>query len=110
MMKIRKTLKTKQWANRVACLVAATLLTTTAAVVAQEVRIGGITVSIPKRTKTSPRAAVPETPAPKAETPGETTESRRDPTTDARPTNHASTTQSDAWLEIILEEINKRKK
>ena len=109
MMKIRKTLKTKQWASRVVCLVAATLLPTTYAVVAQEVRIGGITVSIPKRTKPSAKTTASETPAPKTEA-GETSERRDDIKTDARPASPASTTQSDVWLEIILEEINKRKK
>ena len=110
MRKMMKTLKTKQWASRVACLVAAILLATTHAVVAQEVRIGGITVSIPKRTKSSPRPTVSETPAPKTEGPGENSESRDDNKADERPTSPASTTQKDVWLEIILEEIGKRKK
>ena len=105
MRKMMKTSKTKQWASSVACLVAATLLATTHAVVAQEVRIGGITVSIPKRTKSSPRTTVPETPAPKTEEPGD----RNATETDARPVAPA-TTQKDVWLEIILDEIAKRKK
>ena len=105
-----KSLKTKQWASRVACLIAATLLVTAHAVVAQEVRIGGFTVSIPKRTKPSAKTTAPETPAPKTEEPGETSERRDDIKTDARTASPASTTQSDVWLEIILEEINKRKK
>ena len=105
------TLKIKKCACSVACLVVAILLITTHAVVAQEVRFGGITISIPKRPKTPPKTAAPESPAPKVETPGEPSSARSEEAkTDSRPTRHASTTQSDVWLEIILEEINKRKK
>lgn len=54
---------------------------------------------------------MPESPAPRVETPEELSSARSEGAkTDSPPTSHASTTQSDAWLEIILEEINKRKK
>lgn len=47
-----KTLKTKNWASCVACLVAAIFLIATNAVAAQEIQVAGITISIPKRAKT----------------------------------------------------------
>ena len=56
MRKMMKTLKTKEWVNGIVCLVAAVLLITAHAAGAQEVRIGGITISIPKRAKTRPKS------------------------------------------------------
>jgi len=108
--KMMKTLKTKKWTSSLACLVTVIFLITMPAVVAQEVRIGGVTISIPKRPKTPTKTPMPETPSTRVETPGESSSASEVAKTDSSPTSHASTTQSDAWLEIILEEINKRKK
>ncbi|MEP6602287.1 MAG: hypothetical protein ABJB49_10850 [Nitrospirota bacterium] len=104
-----KTLKMKKLVSSVA-LVTAIFLITTHGVVAQEIRIGGMTISIPKRAKTPPKTPMPESPAPKVETGEQSSAGGEEARTDSPPTSHASTTQSDAWLEIILEEINKRKK
>lgn len=99
-----KTLKTKKWVNRVACLSVAFLLLAAHQTTAQT-RIGPVTVRIPKLLK-PPRPAKPEiTVAAPAETSA---------TTGAESTTASSAisnpTQSDARLEILLEEINKRKK
>ena len=108
-----KSLKTKQWASSVACLVGAMLLATSHAVVAQEVRFGGVTISIPRRTKT-PK---PEKPAPRVEPAADAPAANAGeakpapaPAPRSAPSASASPAQRDVWLEVILDEIAKRKK
>ena len=101
-----KALKTRKWADFVVCLVGAILLAMSQTAVAQEVRIGGVTVSIPRRPKTQ------EKPAAKGETASETTAAGNGGAKSQGPASRSSetSTQSDPWLDIILEEIGKRKK
>jgi hypothetical protein len=47
-----ESMDTRKWTKTLACLVSVILLITSHAIVAQEVRIGGVSISIPKRTKT----------------------------------------------------------
>jgi hypothetical protein len=93
------------WTDVVVCLAGVILLVISHTAVAQEVRIGGVSVSIPRRPKT------PEKPAPKVETAPETKAAGDGAKTPA-PASRSSDprTQSDPWLDIILEEIGKRKK
>src|SRR6266545_315705 len=91
--------------SRVVCLVAAIFLITAQSVIAQ-ITVGGVTISIPKRTKASKTA----TPPTKVEPSGETSAARSEETgTTSAATSSVSKTQSDAWLEIMLEDINKKK-
>ncbi len=105
-----KNLTTKKFAISAACIVLANLFITSPAVSAQEIRFGGVTISIPKRTKT------PKT-EPKAETPRASgTAQSEEPKSEVSATSSRTTAatpaarpQSDPWLEIMLEEISKRK-
>jgi len=101
-----KTLKTRKWANVGACLAGVILLVMSQTAVAQDVRIGGVTVSIPRRPKTQ------EKPAAKAETAPETATADNVAAKTTVPASRSSEprTQSDPWLDIILGEIGKRKK
>ncbi|MGH9903849.1 MAG: hypothetical protein ACRD68_18725, partial [Pyrinomonadaceae bacterium] len=80
--------------------------------VAQEIRIGGVSISIPKRAKT-PKA---EKPAARVEPPRETPAagSEETKTTSAARTasaaaSRAPAAQSDVWLEVVVDDINKKK-
>ena len=101
-----KALKTRKWADVVVCLVGAILLVTSHTAVAQEVRVGGVSVTIPKRPKTQ------EKPAAKVETGPETAAADNGGAKTPAPASRSSQsrTPSDPWLDIILEEIGKRKK
>jgi hypothetical protein len=100
-----KAMKTRKRRSGIVCFVAAILLIPVHSVIAQ-IRIGGVTITIPKRAKT-PKMDKPEI---RVESPAEpSSEKTREADTKSAATSSAST-QSDAWLEIILEEINKRKK
>ena len=99
-----KTLKTKKWVSCLACLAAAILLLTADQAMAQ-IRIGRINVTIPKL----PKPPKVEKPAVKAS--GETPAKNSDEsTTDSSAISKPPTPQSDVRVEILLEEINKRKK
>lgn len=101
-----KTLKNRKWANIVGGLAGAILLVMSQTTVAQEVRIGGVSVSIPRRPKTQ------EKPAAKDETAPPTVGADNGGVKTPAPPSRSSEprTQSDPWLDIILEEISKRKK
>ncbi len=101
-----KTLKVKTWVGSVACLPAVILLLAAHQATAQ-IRIGPVTVNIPEISK----PARAEKPATKVETPVET------PATNSGESTTASSAkasppkpQSDVRLQILLEEIEKRKK
>ena len=101
-----KTMKTRKAKSSFVCLVAAILLIPAHSAIAQ-INIGGVTISIPKRAK-SPNRDKPET---KVESSAELSSDKNEEADNkSSATSKASSTQSDAWLEIILEEINKRKK
>src|SRR6266536_489881 len=101
-----KRMKTRKAKSSFVCLVAAILLIPAHSVIAQ-INIGGVTISIPKRAK-SPKRDKPET---KVESSAELSSDKNEEADNkSSATSKASSAQSDAWLEIILEEINKRKK
>ncbi|MCM3869155.1 MAG: hypothetical protein ND895_00480 [Pyrinomonadaceae bacterium] len=101
-----KTLKTRKWLTSSVCLTAVILLLAAHRAAAQ-IRIGPVTVNIPEISKPTREEKPATTVAPPREASatnsGESTAGSSAP---ARP----STPQSDARLEILLEEINKRKK
>ena len=101
-----KTLKTEKWVSSVACLTAAILLLTAHSATAQ-IRIGRVTVTIPELPK--PRRT--EKPANTTPASGDTSATnKRESSNESSSTSSPSSPQSDARLEILLEEINKRKK
>src|SRR6266498_5762101 len=101
-----KRMKTRKAKSSFVCLVAAILLIPAHSVIAQ-INIGGVTISIPKRAK-SPKRDKPET---KVESSAELSSDKNEEADNkSSATSKASHAPSDAWLEIILEEINKRKK
>ena len=105
-----KTLKIKNLVSGVAGLAAALLLLTAHQAKAQ-IRIGRITVNVPELSK-PPRSEKPTTPAAASgETPATNSgKSTTESTTESSAVSNPSRPQSDARLEILLEEINKRKK
>lgn len=99
-----RTLKTTQWVSSVACLAAALLLLTAHPATAQ-IRIGRVTVRIPELSRL-PRAEKPATTA----TASEETPAKKESKTEPSGTSPPSKPQSDARLEILLEQISKRLK
>lgn len=101
-----KTPKSKKWAISVASLAVAMLLITAYQATAQ-IRIGRVTVNIPEIPKRG-KTEKPASPTPKSgDTPATNSGESRNESSSA---NSPSRPQSDARLEILLEEINKRKK
>jgi hypothetical protein len=102
-------LKTSKWAGVVACLAGTILLVMAHTSAAQEVRVGGVSISIPTRPKT-PKT---EKPADKVQTaPADSSGARTESgvVRGPAPATTQSRAQSDPWLDIILGEIDKRKK
>ena len=107
-------MKTSKRRSGILLFVAAILLIPAHSAIGQ-IRIGGVTITIPKREK-PPKTEKPEikveSPAePSAEKTGAVDSKSKTGEADPKPsvTSKAST-QSDVWLDIILGEINKRKK
>jgi len=100
---VKRTLKITQWVSSVACLAAAILLLSAPPATAQ-IRIGRVTVSIPELSRL-PKA---EKPATTASASGETPATKKEP--EPSGTRPLSKPQSDARLEILLEQISKRQK
>src|SRR5947207_15363795 len=106
--KIMETLKTRKWAGVFACLAGAILLVTAHTSAAQEVRVGGVSISIPTRPKT-PKPDKPADKTQPASTNGggvkaESGEAK------AQPPRTQPRAQSAPSLDIILEETDTRQK
>jgi hypothetical protein len=99
------TLKNKKWMMNVACLAVAIFLLTAYQTTAQT-RIGPVTVRIPKL----PKLTRAEKPAITVAAPETSAPTGAESTADSASIGNSSRPQSDARLEILLEEINKRKK
>ena len=101
-------LKTSEWAGVFACLAGAILLVTAHTSAGQEVRVGGVSILIPTRPKT-PKTDKPADKVQSASTDGGGVKAESGEAKAQAPRTQPRA-QSDPWLDIILEEIDKRKK
>jgi hypothetical protein len=102
---IMKMFKSMKWTTKVACLVSVIVLIASHAIIAQEVRIGGVSISVPKRTKSPKTEETTRKDEPANEQPASDSE-----TTKKEQSTRRASGSSDAWVDIMLEEIAKRKK